>query len=91
MKVLNIGGRGASLRIFGGGGGGGGGGQTFRWLLTNRRASPAPPPPPPTPAPASSRLQSVPNNYISHIKTDNIAKLRIELKRILSEIPSNVK
>ena len=38
------------------------------------------------------RPQSVPNNYISYIltlKTDNIAKLRIELKSILLEIPSN--
>ena len=37
--------------------------------------------------------QSVPNNYISHtfltLKTDNIAKLRIELKSILLETPSN--
>ena len=33
--------------------------------------------------------QSVPNYYISHWKTDDIAKLRIEWKSILSKIPSN--
>ena len=78
----------ARLRALGGGGGGkgenigGGGGargnQTFRWMLTDRRA-------PPT----TSRLQSVPNNDISHNKTDHIAKLRIELKSILLAKPLN--
>ena len=33
--------------------------------------------------------QSVPDNYISHIKTDNIAKSRIQLKSKVLEIPSN--
>ena len=33
--------------------------------------------------------QSMPNNYISHIKNDSIAKLGIDLKSILLEIPSN--
>ena len=37
------------------------------------------------------RLLSVPNYYISHIKTDNLAKLRIDLKSILLAIPSNFK
>ena len=42
---------------------GGGGVQTFHWLLTDRRA------PHPLPPPISANI------YISHIKTDNIAKL----------------
>ena len=67
------------FRILWGGWGGEGGGQTFRWLLTDPRA------------PHLSRLQSVPNNYISHINTDYITKLRIELKSILLAIPSNLK
>ena len=45
-------------------------------MLTDRRA-------PPT----TSRLQSVPNNDISHNKTDHTAKLRIELKSILLAKP----
>ena len=37
------------------------------------------------------RLLSVPNKYISHIKTVKLAKLRIELKSIVLAIPSNFK
>ena len=53
--------------------GGGGGGKLF--ACCKLIGAPAP--------------KSVPNNYISHIKNWGIAKLRIELKSILLEVPSN--
>ena len=74
--VLN--GGGPRFRILEGGlrGGGGGGVKHFRWLYTDW-------------SPAPNQCQ---NNYISQIltlKTDYKVKLRIELKSILLEIPSN--
>ena len=73
-KVLNIGG--PRFRILGGGGGGGQGGGGKLYTGCKLIGATAP--------------KSVPNNYIFNtLKTDNIAKLRIELKRILLEIPSN--
>ena len=64
-------GGGARLRILVGGKGEPNFSQDVNWSKSS--------PPPPT----TSRLQSVPNNDISHNKTDHIAKLRIELKSIL--------
>ena len=76
--MLNIGGGGGGSEYCGGGGQAGagargGGGKLFAGCTLIG----APP-------------QSVPNHCIFHIeKTDNIAKLRTELKSILLEIPSN--
>ena len=33
--------------------------------------------------------KSVPNNYISHLKSDNIENSRIDLKEIILQVPSN--
>ena len=33
--------------------------------------------------------KSVPNNYISHLKSDNIENSRIALKGIILQVPSN--
>ena len=69
-KVLNIwgggGGGGQGSEYRGKGNGGGGGGrQTFRWLDTDW-------------SPASNQCQLI--TFLS-LKTDNVAKLRIELKK----------
>ena len=70
--LVGVGGGGARLRMLVGGGGKGepNFSQDVNWSKSS---------PPPT----TSRLHSVPNNDISHNKTDHIAKLRIELKSIL--------
>ena len=65
-----------NIRGGGGGGGGGKGGKLFASCLLIEEPYP------------HFRPISVPKNYISHIKTDNRAKLRIELKSILLAIPS---
>ena len=81
-KVLNIGGGGGGGR--GGGkvqniGGGGGGGRRGPKLSANCKL---------IGAPAPNHWQII---IFLTLKTDNIAKLRIELKSILLEIPSNKK
>ena len=74
---VGVGGGGARFRILGGGRGGQGG-PTFRWLQTDQS--------PLLPAPAPNQCQII---TVLTLETDDIAKLRIELKSILSEIPSN--
>ena len=74
-KVLNIGGPRFKILVGGGGGQGGGGGGANFSLAVNRSE-------PLTP----SQCHII--TFLT-LKTDNIAKLRIELKCVLLQIPSN--
>ena len=69
---------GARFRILGRRGGGQGGQIPSRHMTSFRRR-----------VPTGFFNKSKPNNYISHLKSDNIENSRIDLKGIILQVPSN--